>query len=137
MSDVVGASSNAAAIPGVHNVECQRRLNSNGRMKTLWGLPGAKPDPGHIFAFAPGRMQWNAAPIDSQDMARVDQAAHSHLEPLKGGIHVAHRPTSGPLLAENMPRFQGLAYFEVYRAIRHLTIPRKTELEVRSKPPRL
>src|SRR5437879_1412306 len=54
MRYVVSATAEAAFVPGVVEVEGERRMDANGWVQTLGRLPGAVTHTGHAFAIDAG-----------------------------------------------------------------------------------
>ena len=64
-ADVIRAAADAAAVPGVHDVEDQRRVNTDGRMQATGRLPGAIAHAGHVFAVGAGGMERESDAADA------------------------------------------------------------------------
>ena len=54
---VVGASTERPAVPGIHQIEDERRMHADGGLQTLGRLPGPVADPAHLIARGARRMQ--------------------------------------------------------------------------------
>ena len=51
------AAAERTFVPGVDEVEGERRMDANRRVETFGRLPGAETNAGDIFAFGAGRMK--------------------------------------------------------------------------------
>ena len=51
MRHMIGATTNAAAVPGINNIKHKRRINTNGGMQCRRRLPCTVTDTANIFAF--------------------------------------------------------------------------------------
>ena len=49
MGDMIGATAEAAPVPGIGDVEDERRVNFDSGLETIGWLPGTEADPGNIF----------------------------------------------------------------------------------------
>src|SRR5260370_18833970 len=114
MRHMIGASGEAALVPGVQDVEHQRRVDANGRMQASRRLPGAKPDAGDVFAVGASRVQRDNDAADTDGVARACQPPHLDLDPLQGRVHETDRAAWAPLFAQYVPWLQRLAQFKVY-----------------------
>ena len=65
MGDVVGAAAERPIVPGVEQIEHQRRIDGNCGVQATRRLPGAIAHAGDKFAERGGRRQWHAAAIAS------------------------------------------------------------------------
>ena len=83
MGYVIGAAANRAAVPGVDEIENERRVDADGRMQTFGRLPRAETDAGDELACRSCRMQRDGLAIASYDIARIDQTARLDLEAIK------------------------------------------------------
>ena len=130
MRDVVGAAADAAAAPGVHNIQDQRRVDTDGRVQATRGLPGAITDTGHIFTVGAGRMKREGYTGDADDVPGVGQAASLHLQTFQAGVHAARGASGTLLFAEDVPGFQGLADLEMEIIYLEIAQLREAEFEV-------
>jgi len=137
VGDMIGASGDGALIPGIDDVENQRRVNADGRMQAVRRLPGAVTEAGDEFAVAAGGVEGNGDTIDGDCVTGVDEALNFDLKALDGGIDAADGAPAAGLFAENIPGFDGLAEFEMDSAgawgidgAEHW----QTEFEVRGEP---
>src|SRR3974390_2043629 len=128
VGDMIGASAEAPLGPGIVEVESERSVDTDRRMKALWRLPRPVTDAGDAFAIRAGWMQGNAAAVDRQPKALPHKAARPDLKPFERAINVAHRPRPAGFLAEHVPRLKGGAEFDLDVALGELANPRKTEL---------
>ena len=55
--DVIGAAADGAALPGIHDIEDQRRMDADGGVQARRRLPGAIADAGDELAIGSGGMQ--------------------------------------------------------------------------------
>src|SRR5688572_22962049 len=60
MCDVIGAAAQAALVPGVIEVEGQRRMDADRGLEAVGRLPGAVADAGDAFPVRAGRVQGEA-----------------------------------------------------------------------------
>src|SRR6266566_771701 len=134
MRHVIGAASEAASVPGVQDVEHQRRMDANGRMQASRRLPGAKPDAGDVFAVGAGRVQWNNDAADTDGVARAGQPPHLDLNALQRRVHETDRAAWAALFAQHVPGLQRLAQFKVYVPDFEVAQLRIAKLKVRRKP---
>src|SRR3954465_14209805 len=104
MSGVICATTERAFVPAIHDIENERRMNLDRRLKTIGGLPRTETDAGNKLAFIPGGMQRNATSIASHRMPGVRHAGHFHLEPFERRINIADGGACEAFLSENMPR---------------------------------
>jgi len=65
---------------------------------------------------------------------RVVKAIHAHLQALDGRIHIADSTAERTLLAQYMPRLQGLAQFQRDAPMLDRSIERESEFALRFKP---
>lgn len=103
MHHVVGATADHHAVPGVDQVEHQRRLHADGGVQSRGRLPGPVAHPGDVFALAPGIAQRHPAAVAGQHVAAVGEALDLDLQALHRGIHVARGAEAGRLLAQHVP----------------------------------
>jgi len=82
MRDVIDAAAERAVVPGVHEVEHERRVHRDRRMQTIGRLPRTIPDAGDIFARPSGRMQRHTPAVARHDMTRAGHSIHFHLQSL-------------------------------------------------------
>ena len=90
-------------VPGVDDVEHQRRVHADRRVQRRRRLPGAEAHARDELARRARRVQRHAPPAAGDDVARIDHAAHLHLHPLHRRIDVARgarrRPPPRPARA--------------------------------------
>jgi hypothetical protein len=65
---MIGATADRLPVPGVDDIENQRRVRLDGRMQSRWRLPGPVTDPDYIFTLAPGAAQSQAASVADDNM---------------------------------------------------------------------
>ena len=70
MRDVIGAAAEGAVVPGVDQIEDERRVDRDRRVQAVRRLPRAVADAGDEFALRAGRMQRDAAAIAGDDVPR-------------------------------------------------------------------
>src|SRR3954465_11378527 len=107
MSGVICATTERAFVPAIHDIENERRMNLDRRLKTIWWLPRTETDTGHKLAFIPGGMQRNAPSITSNCVPRVCHARDLDLEPFERRINIADGRACEAFLPEYVPGFQG------------------------------
>ncbi len=117
MGDVIGAAADTAPGPVVDNVEDERRVNADGRMETLGGLPGAIADAGDELAVGAGGMKGEFSAVHGDGVARIDHAADEDLQTLDGGIDEADGSAGRGFLAQDVPGLDRLAEFDVDAAM--------------------
>ena len=123
-----------AAIPGIDQIDGERRMHADGGMQTGGRLPGAVAHRPHLRALATHRMQRQGMAIDEQRVAPGDQTAGRHLDALDRRIDEAHRATGGPLLAHHRPGLERHAQVDLHTAGLEIAEPGEAELEVRCEP---
>src|SRR5436190_19013440 len=64
MSHVIGATANAAVVPGIHDVENEWCVDTNRRVQATGRLPRPISDAGHIFAIDAGRVERDDSPTN-------------------------------------------------------------------------
>ena len=101
------------AVPGVDDVEHQRRVHADRRVQRRRRLPGAVAHARDVLAGRAGRVQRHAPAVAGDHVARVDQAAHLDLHPLDRRVDVAGRRAAGRLLAQHVPGLDRLAQLQL------------------------
>ena len=137
MRDMVGASTDAPVVPGIDEVEDQRRMNTYGGLKAGGGLPGPVADTCNMFPDRAGRMQGKGASVAGDDMTRVGETVDFHLKPLKRTIHISDSGTAGRFLSKHMPWFECKADLQIHPPLGDLPDFRELEFEVRCEPRRI
>ena len=135
MGDVVGAAAERAAIPGVDEVEDQRRVDADGRVQARPAARRGSARRRRTRRRVPVGVQRHAAAVAGDDVARVGQARDLDLQPLDRRIDVARpcRRRRPPRPARATARAPGAARAR-RRAASTLAEQREAELEVRREP---
>jgi hypothetical protein len=133
MRRVVRAPAEGTAVPAVHNVKRERRLDSDGGMQTFRGVPGTEADARDKFAAGPGGMKGHGFAIAKHRVARIGKAFDLDLQPVERRIDITHR-AGRPRLTEHRPGFECLPELKIDPVLGHIPIPGKTEFKVRRKP---
>ena len=63
-----------------------------------------------------------------------DESARLDLQPLERTVHIAHRAAAARFLAEDVPRFERGAEFELDVALFQIADARKTKFKMRREP---
>src|SRR6185436_6371155 len=112
-------------------------MDADGRLQTLRGLPRTVTNPGDRLAVRAGWMQRQTVTIHRQREAVAAEAARFDLEAFDGTIHITHRRAAAGLFAEDVPRLERGAEFDLYVALGEVADARETEFEVRREPVKL
>src|SRR5260370_1721400 len=81
---VVDAAAQGARVPGVDDVESQRRMHTDGRLQGRRQIPGFEAHAGDEFAGPAGRCEWHAPAVAGYDVMALVQAIDLDLQPLDG-----------------------------------------------------
>ena len=139
MRDVIDAAAERAAVPGVDDVEGQRRVHRR------WS--GAAPDasfqalkrtPATNSPERPVDVSGSAPAVAGDDVAAVGQTFDLDLQPLDRGIDEAHRAAGRAFLAQHVPGLERLAQLEPHAAVLDRAVEREAELRAapRTRPDR-
>src|SRR5437868_11995856 len=101
MRDVILAPAQRSTVPGVVEVDNQRRLDADSWLETDGGLPGAEPDAGDTFAVDACAMQRHSPSVHSDGETIVHESACLELEAFEGAVDVTHGAAGGAFLAED------------------------------------
>ena len=77
------------------------------------GCQALKRTPATALADHAGRVIGTLRPLQAMTWRPGDKAVGLDLQPLDGGIDIAHRAAGRALFAEHMPRLERLAHFEL------------------------
>src|SRR5262249_51995321 len=113
MSYVIGAATNAAIVPGINDVENQRRVEADGWVQTARRVPGPIADACDILTIHSCRMQRDGGSANGDNVAAIHQTAKFDLKPFDGRIDVTSCATGGCFFAKHVPRLESLAEFEI------------------------
>ena len=136
MGDVVCAATDRPAVPGIVDVEDERRVDADGGMQRIGRLPGAISHAGNIFSGGSRGTQRQAPAVAGDGMALVVQPRDLDLQPFDRGIDITHRAAATRLLTQHMPGFERMAQLQLDAALGHLAEAREPEFEVRCEPVR-
>ena len=138
--DVVGRAAQADARDGVDDVEAQRGVHLDAGVQRRPRLPGAVAHAGvvgagHAGSVGGGRQRHGHA-LAGDQVALGVEAADGDLEPLDRAVDVARGAGAGGLLAQHVPRLDGLAQLELEAALadRDDADAREAELDERREP---
>ena len=108
-------------------------------MQAVRRLPRAVAHAGDVFAVrCRSGCSGTRAAVARDDVPRVDQAAHFHLQPLERAIDVAHRAAGAGLPRRARATARAPARSSTFTsALRDVADAREAELEVRREPLRL
>ena len=134
MRDVISAAAERALVPSVVKIEPQRRVNADGRLQTDRRLPRAVTHAGDAFAVRAGRMQRHAMAVAGDGEAVADEAARFYLQAFERAIHVTHRAAAAGFFAEDVPRFERGAEFDLQIALLQIADAREAKLKMRREP---
>ena len=82
MGDVIDAAAERAAVPGVDEVEGQRRVDRDGRVQAEAGCQALKRTPATASPERPVGVIGMAAAVAGDDVAALDEAFGLDLQPL-------------------------------------------------------
>src|SRR6266576_4867578 len=100
----------------------------------MWRLPRAIAHARDAFAVRAGRMQRHALAVAGNGEAVADEPARLDLQAFERAVHVTHRAAGRAFLAEDVPRFERGAEFDLQIALLQIADARETKLEVRREP---
>src|SRR6516225_2712728 len=136
MDNVIHATAERTAVPGVHDVEDQWCIEADSRLQTCRQIPSLEPHAGNIFARAASRRQRHAATVASYGVTVGVQPRCLDLQPLEGGINKTHR-AAGHILVEDMPGLDRLAQLQRDASTLDGAVDWETELPLRLEPDRI
>src|SRR5262249_40625984 len=119
MRDVIDAAAERTAVPGVINVEGERRMHPDGRLQSRRQVPRLEADARGIFTGAAGRRHRHTAAVAGDDMARRIEVLNADLQPLDRGVDEARGAADETLLAQHVPGLERLAQLEIDAAGLH------------------
>src|SRR5580765_1995595 len=134
MRNVISATAEAALIPNVVEIEPQRRVRADRRLQTIWRLPRAIAHARDAFAVRAGGMQRHAMAVARDGEAVADESARLDLQAFERAVHVTYRAADRAFFAEDVPRFERGAEFDLQIASLQIADARETKLEVRREP---
>jgi len=109
MADVVGAAAERPAVPFIVDVEGERRMHADRRMKRIGRSPRAIAHARDVLTRHPGCAQRQAIAVAGDDVARVVQPLDLDLQALDRAVDVTHGAAAARLLAQHVPGFQRMA----------------------------
>src|SRR5688572_8580156 len=109
MSYVIGASSDRAFYGGVQHIEDERRVDGNGRMKTVRRLPCAVTDATDEITMRAGGLQRQPSPVAGYRISFAQKSSHPNLQTLYRGVNIARSTAGAGLLPQYVPRLDRLA----------------------------
>ena len=116
---MVAAAAERAAAPAVEDVEGQRPVRRDRRVKRGGGLPRLEAQARDRLAAGAGRRHRQAPAVAGDHVPAGDIALDLHLKPFDGCVHEAHGSPGGPFFAQHVPGLQRLAQFEAHAALLH------------------
>ena len=134
VDDVIGATADGAGLPGVDDIEHERRMDADGGVETSGGLPGAIADAGDELAVDSGGVEREADAVDGDEVAGIGHAVDEDLEAFDAGIDKSDGSTGAGFFAEDVPGFDGLAKFDGDSALFDGAVERETEFEMGGEP---
>src|SRR6185436_11135158 len=97
-------------------------------------LPRTIADARDAFAVRAGGMQRHVMAVAGDREAVADEAARLDLQPFERTVHVTHRAADRAFFAEDVPRFERGAQFDLQIALLQITDAREAKLEVWREP---
>src|SRR5882724_646018 len=134
MSDVIGATAYTPVVPGVHNIEHERRVETDGRMEATRWLPSPVTHTRYVFTVGTRRVQLKGDPSHGDDVAAVNQTAKLHLDALDRRINITRSAARGRLFSQNVPGFERLAQFQINVPGFQIAELRESKFEMRQEP---
>src|SRR5471030_1276258 len=134
MRDVIRAAAERTLVPGVVKIEAQRRVGFDCRLQTNRRLPRAIAHAGDAFAVHAGRMQRHAMAVDRDRETVADESVRLDLQAFERAVHVTHRAAAAGFFAEDVPRFERGAKFDLQIALLQIADARKTKFKMRREP---
>src|SRR5580704_17308415 len=134
MRNVVNTTSEGAFAPAVEDVEGQRRVRRDGRMKRRSKRPGLEADAGDELAGPSGGREWHAPSVAGDDVAGVVQSLDLDLQPLDRGIDEARGAAGRGVLAEHVPGLERVAQLKPHPAVIDGAVGGEAELALRREP---
>src|SRR5581483_1061105 len=134
MRDVIGEAGNGALIPGVVEIEPERRVHADRRMQARSRLPRAETHTGDELAFGAGAREREAAAVARDEITLAVQMPRGELHPLERRVDEARSAAGAGLFAEHRPRLERMAQLELGPLEVDRAVAREAELEVRAEP---
>ncbi len=82
MRDVIRAAAKRPLVPRIDEIECERRVNADGRVQAARRVPRPIANAGDELADGPRWMQGNRAAVARKEMARFRHSCDLDLQPL-------------------------------------------------------
>src|SRR5262249_14788240 len=134
MPHMINAAADRSLIPAVDQIECQRGVDRNGRVKAVRWLPRPIPDGGDELPGGSRGMEWHGAAVARHEMTRARHPGHLAWQAFDRRVDIPSRPAGAGFFAEDVPRFERLPQLEMNAPARDGPIQRKTELQMGCKP---
>src|SRR5882724_1068961 len=130
MRDVISAAAERAFVPSVVKIKAQRRVRFDRGLQTHWRLPRAITHAGDAFAVRAGRVQRHAMTVASDGETVADKSARFNLQSFERRINVTHRAAAAGFFAEDVPRFERGAKFNLQITLFQIADARETKFKV-------
>src|SRR5471030_3324943 len=117
MRDVIGAAAERTLVPSIIKIEAQWRVRFDCRLQTDRRLPRAIAHARDAFAICAGRMQRHAMTVDRDGEALANETVRLDLQAFERAVHVTHRAAAARFFAEDVPRLERGAKFNLQIAL--------------------